>query len=190
MAEYKGAFPLPQAWKDVIRFWYEESTEKDWFAKNTEYDNKIKDRFSGLHTMAKNCELEIWRSHPLGALAEVLLLDQFSRNIFRGQPESFAYDSLALVLTQRAIETGLADQLSQNEKWFLFMPYMHSESKIIHEQAMILFADLGIQSVIDFEIAHKKIIDRFGRYPHRNEVLGRTSTAEELEFLKEENSSF
>lgn len=190
MSDYKGAFPLPQAWKDVIRFWYEESTEQDWFTKNPEYDAKIKDRFLGLHAMAKNCELEIWRSHPLGALAEVLVLDQFSRNLFRGQAASFAYDSLALALTQRALETGLADQLSQKEKWFLLMPYMHSESKIIHAHAMVLFQELGLQHVLDFEIAHKKIIDRFGRYPHRNEVLGRTSTEEEIEFLKEENSSF
>lgn len=190
MAEYNGPFPLAQAWKDVIRFWFEESTDQDWFVKNPDYDEKIKTRFMGLHTMATNCELEIWRSHALGALAEVIVLDQFSRNIFRGRPESFAYDSLALALTQRALENGLADQLSQKERWFLLMPYMHSESKKIHEQAMVLFEDLGIDHVLNFEIAHKKIIDRFGRYPHRNEILGRTSSSEEIEFLKEEGSSF
>lgn len=188
--QYQGPFPLPQAWKDVIRFWFEECQESDWFTKNLDFDKKVTERFLGLHTMVANGELEVWRANPLGALAEVIVLDQFSRNIFRNTPGSFAYDGLALALTQRALELGLADQLNQKERWFLLMPYMHSESAKIHEQAMVLFKELGIAHVLDFEIAHKKIIDRFGRYPHRNEILGRESTAEEIEFLKEAGSSF
>lgn len=190
MSEFKSIFPFPHAWKDVIRFWFEECTEADWFTKSDSFDLKVKERFEGLHTMAKNCELEIWRAHPLGALAEVIVLDQFSRNIFRNTPDAFATDSLALALTQRAQELGLAEKLSQTERWFLLMPYMHSESVKIHEQAVKLFEDLGIESVLKFEIAHKVIIDRFGRYPHRNQILSRTSTPEEIEFLKEEGSSF
>lgn len=178
------------AWQEVIKFWYEESTYENWFQKNEAYDNKIKSRFLELHTQATQGELAHWRNHSLGALAEVIVLDQFSRNIYRNQAQAFTYDGMALILAQRAIELKLDQELNTDQKWFLYMPFMHSESKLIHEQAVPVFEALGLPDVLKFELAHKVIIDRFGRYPHRNQTLGRTSTTEEIEFLKQDGSSF
>jgi uncharacterized protein (DUF924 family) len=117
-------------------------------------------------------------------------LDQFSRNIYRGTPLSFAYDPLALALAQEAITAKANQSLNPSQKAFLYMPFMHSESRVIHELAMKLFKEPGLESNLGFEIRHKAIIDRFGRFPHRNEILDRKSTEEELNFLKEEGSSF
>lgn len=131
-----------------------------------------------------------WRETALGSLAEVIILDQFSRNIYRDKPESFAFDSMALALAQCAISRGLDNDLSEYQRVFLYMPYMHSESSLIHIEAVKLFSSVGIQSNLDFEYQHKAIIDRFGRYPHRNQILGRQSTEDEIEFLKQPNSGF
>lgn len=122
--------------------------------------------------------------------AEIIVLDQFSRNIFRHTPQAFAYDSMALVLAQEAIDHGASQSLNAIERSFLYLPFMHSESQRIHQIAEQLFRSNGIDQNYEFELKHKAIIDRFGRYPHRNEILGRTSTAEEIEFLKQPNSSF
>ncbi len=150
----------------------------------------IADRFLGVHHAAAKCELYVWRDRPLGRLAEVVVLDQFSRNIYRGTPLSFAYDPLALALAQEAITAKANQSLVPDQKAFLYMPFMHSESSVIHELAMELFKEPGLESNLKFEIQHKAIIDRFGRYPHRNEILGRQSTGEEINFLKETGSSF
>ncbi|MFI7918815.1 DUF924 family protein, partial [Acinetobacter baumannii] len=114
-----------------------------------------------------------WRKTPEGRLAEIIVLDQFSRNIYRDQPESFAYDGLALALSQEAISLQLDAQLNPEQRSFLYMPFMHSESKLIHEFALKLFQRLGNEINLSFEKKHKVIIDRFGRYPHRNAILGR-----------------
>jgi len=135
-------------------------------------------------------ELYGWRSTDLGRLAEIIVLDQFSRNIFRDQSLAFAWDAQALVLAQEAVTAGVLEQLEFSQQAFLIMPYMHSESKIIHEQAIKLFSRPGLEFNLDFEKRHKVIIDRFGRYPHRNEILGRQSSAEEEEFLKQPGSAF
>ena len=119
------------------------------------------------------------------------MLDQFSRNIFRDTPCAFATDALALALAQCAVAAGVDRQLTKPaEKAFLYLPYMHSESPVIHQQAVKLFAQPGLEYNYEFELKHRAIIDRFGRYPHRNAVLGRTSTAAELAFLQEPDSSF
>jgi len=125
-----------------------------------------------------------------GRLAEIIVLDQFSRNIYRGTARAFAQDSLALALAQEAISQDLDKQLSPEQRSFLYMPFMHSESKLIHEFALKLFQRLGNQANLEYEIKHKIIIDRFGRYPHRNQILGRESTEEELSFLTQPDSSF
>ena len=172
----------------MIDFWFSELEPKQRWVKDQALDQMINDRFSDIYEKASQCELYEWRTEPLGRLAEVIVLDQFSRNMFRDRPESFKFDSLALCLSQEAIATGADQSLNQSEKAFLYMPFMHSESKKIHEEAMSLFKD--IPKNLEFEIKHKKIIDRFGRYPHRNKTLGRRSTPEEIEFLKEPGSSF
>jgi uncharacterized protein (DUF924 family) len=120
----------------------------------------------------------------------VIVLDQFSRNMFRNQPQAFAWDPLSLALAQEAVAVGADQELTPQERSFLYMPYMHSESLIIHQVAIKLFEANGIEGNLKFEIAHMKIIERFGRYPHRNQILGRTSTPKELEFLKQPGSSF
>ena len=176
--------------KDVLTFWFEELKPSEWFEVSEPLDQLITDRFSSLLNKAKKGELSDWRETAHGRLAEILILDQFSRNIYRGRPEAFTQDALALVLSQETIRAGADKALSAIEKSFLYMPYMHSESVLIHEEAMILFDQPGLESNHDFERRHKAIIDRFGRYPHRNAIVGRQSTAEEVEFLKEPGSSF
>lgn len=175
---------------DVINFWFEEATPKQRFAKDTDFDELIRTKFLSLHKRARSGELYGWREHPLDALAEVIILDQFSRNIFRDSPKAFAYDNLALVLAQEAIRQKFDKALDDRKRGFLYMPFMHSESKEIHEIALFLFDQAGLEDNYNFELRHKAIIDRFGRYPHRNEILGRKSTKKELAFLEEPGSSF
>ncbi|MEZ8719878.1 DUF924 family protein [Vibrio pomeroyi] len=177
-------------YQDVLDFWFDELTPNDWFTGGDKIDALINDRFSGLHQIAIQGELFEWRQNAQGRLAEIIVLDQFSRNIGRNSPAAFLADPMALALAQEAVAGGFDHQLSQQQKSFLYMPYMHSESLLIHEQAVELFSQTGLENNLDFEFKHKVIIERFGRYPHRNEVLERTSTPQEIEFLQQPGSSF
>ena len=177
-------------YKEIISFWFNEIEPKQWWQKSEEFDTLIENRFGTIHIQAISGELFQWRETSVGSLAEIIILDQFSRNMFRDKPESFAYDAMALTLAQVAIDKGFDKELSQIQRVFLYMPFMHSESQLIHEEAVKLFTALGIESNLEFEYKHKAIIDRFGRYPHRNAILGRQSTEQEIEFLKQPNSSF
>lgn len=176
--------------KDVIQFWFEELEPKQRFIKDAELDEQIRSKFGAAHDKARQGLLYTWREHPLDALAEIIILDQFSRNLFRESELAFATDSLALVLAQEAIRKKYDTELDSTKKAFLYMPFMHSESAEVHEIAMYLFDQPGLEDNYNFEIRHKDIIDKFGRYPHRNKILGRKSTAEELEFLSQPGSSF
>lgn len=173
---------------DVLNFWFLELEAKDWWKKDSHLDNAIRDRFGAYHEAAKNGELDAWKETPKGALALILILDQFSRNIYRDTPDAFSADELALSISQEVIKSGKDKELSGTERSFLYMPFMHSESSEVHKVAVELFKELGTN--LEFELAHKKIIDQFGRYPHRNKILKRESTAEEIEFLKGPGSSF
>lgn len=175
---------------DVLSFWFRELSPEDWYRKDPELDRAIEDRFGIAHLAAINGELFSWRETIHGRLAEIIVLDQFSRNIFRDKPQAFASDSMALVLAQEACRSTETVNLSSQERAFLYMPFMHSESRAIHDVALSLFSESGMETNLQFELSHKAIIDRFGRYPHRNAILGRRSTAEEIEFLKQEGSSF
>lgn len=177
-------------YREVLKFWFEESVPEQWWRKDEQFDRIIIERFSRVHYRATRCELYEWRKDPKGRLAEIIILDQFSRNMFRGAALCFAYDALALALAQEAISAGAESTLTQAERSFLYMPFMHSESMKIHEIAVGLFRKNGIQSNLDYELKHKVIIERFGRYPHRNSILGRQSTQQEIEFLKQPASSF
>ena len=170
--------------QDVLKFWFDDVGEKGWWSKNEKLDEVIRLEFTELIQTAARGELYLWRESPEGRLAEIIVLDQFSRNAFRGTPEAFAQDPLALILSQEFVSLGLLDFLSPNQQTFALMPFMHSESKLIHAVAEKLFRDLGLEHSLDFELQHKEIIERFGRYPHRNLILGRETTAEEVEFLK------
>ncbi len=174
----------------VIDFWFDEITPKQWWARSDEFDQLITTRFGALHTAASRCELFEWRSTATGRLAEVIVLDQFSRNLFRDRAGAFASDGLALALAQTALAIGADRELEIEQRAFLYMPYMHSESAVIHEIAQALFASLGVEDKLNFELRHKAIIDRFGRYPHRNAILGRLSRPEEIAFLQTPGSSF
>jgi uncharacterized protein (DUF924 family) len=174
----------------ILNFWFEEIDQKFWWEKDEDFDLLIRERFLDVHSAAAHCELFSWRESPLGRLAEIVVLDQFSRNIYRDNAASFACDPLALALAQEAIRIGADESFASNQKAFLYMPFMHSESSAIHEIAVKLFSEAGLEHNLEFEMKHKAIIDRFGRYPHRNKILGRQSTKEEMAFLKEPGSSF
>lgn len=176
--------------QEVINFWFEEVEPRQWWIKDEAFDQLIRERFSTVHGQAERCELFSWRRSAPGRLAEIVVLDQFSRNMFRGHPRAFSQDHMALILAQEAVSQGIDEQLPPRQRSFIYLPYMHSESLVIHEQAEELYRRLGDSSSLEYEIKHKRIIERFGRYPHRNEILGRESTEEEKAFLKEPGSSF
>lgn len=176
--------------EQIISFWFHDIDSKLWFQKSDQFDALLTQKFLNVVNSAAACELWSWRKTSYGRLAEIIVLDQFSRNIFRGTQSSFAQDRLALALSQEAVSLKVDDQLTTTEKSFLYMPFMHSESRLVHEEAVKLFAKPGLEGGLNFELRHKAIIERFGRYPHRNAILGRESTAEEVEFLKTAGSSF
>jgi uncharacterized protein (DUF924 family) len=178
------------SYQPVIDFWFDEIDPKQWWRQDDEFDRRIRERFGALHAQASKCELFAWRTSALGRLAEIIVLDQFSRNMFRNTAQAFAFDPLALALAQEAITARAPEALEPAKRAFLYMPFMHSESLLIHEMAARLFAEQGMDSNLDFEPRHKVIIERFGRYPHRNALLGRASSDEEIEFLKTPGSSF
>lgn len=178
------------SYNNVLNFWFNEIKPSQWWIKDPDFDELIKNKFLALHLQASQGELYNWRSSAKGRLAEVIILDQFSRNIFRDTSKAFTYDATALVLAQEAISQKQHLELASIERTFLYMPYMHSESLTIHDEAVKLFRSNGIQENLDFEIQHRDIIAKFGRYPHRNAILNRESTPEELTFLQQPNSSF
>jgi len=176
--------------KQVIDFWFEEIDPVMWFKKDDDFDSRLQVRFGELWHAAAAGELAHWRETIEGRLAEVIVLDQFSRNLFRGTPRAFSSDCMALVLAQEAIRSGQCEQLSRVQRGFLYLPFMHSESAVIHQQALALYTELNNGDQLEFELRHKAIIDRFGRYPHRNAILGRISTPEEEAFLLLPGSGF
>lgn len=178
------------SYESIIEFWFDEIDSGYWWKKDDTFDHFVHNRFEDLHVSARRCELFDWRVEPLGRLAEIIILDQFSRMIYRDQPLAFSFDSLALALAQEAIASKANLLLDIDQKVFLYLPFMHSESPHIHKLAMELFSEPGMKSNLEFERKHKVIIDRFGRYPHRNAILGRQSTPEELKFLKRPGSFF
>lgn len=183
---------------DVLDFWFHELTPQQWFAKSDALDKTISQRFGKLLEACAAGECWRWRADDaagsgtggLGRLAEILVLDQFSRNVYRDDARAFAQDPMALALAQEAVAQHVDRSMNAEQRAFLYMPYMHSESLRVHDEAMRLFNQPGLETNYDFEIKHREIIERFGRYPHRNAVLGRSSTPAELEFLSKPGSSF
>lgn len=175
---------------DVLHFWFDELDNKARFAKDEALDARMRQRFGAMLQAAAAGELWAWRNTPQGRLAEVIVLDQFSRNIWRGDPRSFAQDPQALVLAQELVAGGHDQALTPAQRAFAYMPFMHSESALVHQRAVELFSQPGLDNELSFELRHKAIIDRFGRYPHRNAILGRASTPNEEAFLAEPGSSF
>lgn len=178
---------------DVLAFWFEEHGPDDWFAKSDEFDKEIRDRFLTVYEQAAAGGLQEWRNTPRGCLALCLVLDQFPRNLFRDDPRAFATDALARDLTRHLLDQGFDRDpaLDGPARMFVYLPLEHSED--IEDQRLCLDLvreRIGNESFIDYAERHLKIIERFGRFPHRNAVLGRECTPEEAEFLEQPGSGF
>lgn len=188
------ALPPPAgepAWvADVLRYWFEELTLEQCFEKSDAIDDTIRERFNGVHAKLAANDGAIHADAPRELLAALIVFDQFSRNLFRGSPKAFATDPVALRLARTAVADGLDQAMSNRERIFVYLPFEHSENVADQEQSIALFAQLGDEYLDKYAMAHKIIIDRFGRFPHRNVVLGRASTPEEIAFLQEPMSSF
>ena len=165
-------------------------TETQWFEKDPAFDRLAKNRFSPLVEAAAEGKFDHWLETPRGALACILLLDQFTRNIYRGSGKAFAADAKARAAATIALEREYDRDFSNAEKTFLYLPFEHSETPEDQERSVALFEALGDDRLTDYAIRHRDIIARFGRFPHRNDVLGRKSTDAEEEFLKQPGSSF
>ena len=176
--------------EEVLKFWFDDLSPDDWFESNEAVDSHIRERFQELHEALLEQVPETWRSSARGCLAAVIVLDQFPRNMYRGTSRAFAADSAALSLAKEALARGFDRELSIDERKFLYMPFEHSENPAEQERSMELFGTLESELDLDYARRHKEIIDRFGRFPHRNEALGRISSPEEIEFIKESGSSF
>ncbi len=194
---------MQKPWDDVLEYWIGSeplANASKWFRGGPEVDEAIRERFGALREAAVRGDLEGWREDPQGAVAYVILLDQFSRNLFRGSPEAFAGDALALQAALDADARGFDRQLPPFHRAFLYMPYMHAEDLALQDRCLAAFGRLVeesppevrkfIQANLDYAVKHRDIIVRFGRYPHRNATLGRASTPEELAFLQQPGSSF
>lgn len=185
----------------VLDFWFGAATDStygqprpDWFRKSAAFDDTIRDRFLDIHTQATQNQLTTWQTQPLTCLALLVVLDQFSRNLFRGTPQAFAADPQALIIAKGAIAQGFDQTLLPIQRWFYYLPLEHSEDLADQVQCLGLFEQLRgdptSASTIDYAYRHHEVIKRFGRFPHRNAILGRESTAAELEFLSQPGSSF
>ena len=166
---------------DVVRFW-REAGYKAWFAKDDAFDDSFRARFAEPHAAAVRGELSAWEATPEGALALILLLDQFPRNCFRGSPRMFASDALAVTAADRAVAAGYDLATEEGLRAFFYLPYEHAEDMALQDRCVALNQPLGGEWLRFAEI-HRDIIRRFGRFPHRNELLGRETTPEELIFL-------
>ena len=182
-ASIDGPDPEQGAWiGEVHDFWFEELKPSQWFRTDPAVDETIRRRFGDLYrSLVAQGALAL---NPQAALARVIVFDQFPRNMFRGQPEAFASDALALLTSQEAIAAGFDAKLNVPERQFLYMPFQHSEDRDVQQRSVELFAALGGEEAARSARQHRDIIERFGRFPHRNAVLGRISTPKEIEFLK------
>ena len=179
---------LPAAWADeVIRFWFEELRDEDWFKRDAALDERIRSRFGELHSALRAHPPEPAGLDAKTLLAAVLVFDQFSRNLFRDSATTYATDAHALELARHAVATGLDRQLEDRQRYFIYMPFMHSEDRAMQAESARLFKTIPGDGG-QWAEHHRAIVDRFGRFPHRNALLGRASTAEELEFLAREPS--
>jgi uncharacterized protein (DUF924 family) len=168
--------------EDVLRFWFVDHGREHWFGGGPEFDAKLSAAFTETHLAVAAGEAWKWRATPEGRLAEIIVLDQFSRQIYRGQARAFASDGMALALAQEAVAAGHDMAVPIERRMFFYLPYMHSESLAVHEETLRLHQALGIEEGIKYELAHIDVLKRFGRYPRRNAVLGRTSTSVEAEY--------
>ncbi len=181
----------------VDAFWFGEPGSPEdgnrravWFSSSPEFDAAIREQFLGTHEQAAAGGLDALRDTAAGCLALVILLDQFPRNMFRGSPRAFATDAMALAVAEHAIANGFDQDVTVLRRKFLYLPFEHAEDMAHQERCIALFRAAGDEDGVEWAVKHRDIVARFGRFPHRNAVLGRPSTAEEIEFLKQPGSSF
>lgn len=175
---------------DIVTYWFSEDVKPKWFEGGDAFDDELRRRFLPAWRQARDGALDHWTSTPEGVLALVLLLDQIPRNCHRGTTEAFSTDAEALHWANWAVEQGIDRSFGDDQRQFLYLPFMHSETLADQERGMQLYAALGLDSPLDYMRRHRDIIARFGRFPHRNDILGRPSTPEEVEFLKQPGSRF
>lgn len=175
---------------DVLTFWFRDTPPEQWFKKDQAFDKAIRKRFLALHEVLTAKPTEGLFADARTALAAVIVFDQMSRNMFRDTPRAFATDPVALWIAQAAIAQGFDAGMTKDERSFLYLPFEHDEGAQSQAKCVALMATLQDPELSKWAEAHKAIIDRFGRFPHRNLILGRDSTAEEIEFLKQPGSSF
>lgn len=175
---------VPKWIEEVLRFWFQETRPQAWFMRDEAVDAEIRKRFGALHASLTEKVPASVTETPLGALATVVVLDQFSRNLYRNSPRAFSADPTALAIATDAIAAGFDRELDSNQRVFLYMPFQHSEDRAVQARSVELFGVLGDANALDYARQHRDIIERFGRFPHRNRTLGRESTPEEVEFLK------
>ncbi|MBX9590656.1 MAG: DUF924 domain-containing protein [Hyphomonadaceae bacterium] len=175
---------------DVLTFWFKDTPPAQWFKKDKEFDAAIRRRFLALHEVLAAKPSEALFADARTALAAVIVFDQMPRNMFRDTPRAFATDPMAFWIAQAAIAKGFDTGLTKDERLFLYLPFEHAEDAQAQARSVALMATLGDPELSRWAEAHKAIVDRFGRFPHRNLILGRASTAEEVAFLKEPGSSF
>lgn len=175
---------------EILGFWFGELGHQDWFRRDEAIDATIAARFGGVYQELRDGVPEMWLATPEGVLTAILVLDQFPRNMFRDDTRAFATDDMALALAKQAIADGMEKTLTPDQRAFIYMPLQHSEDAADQAQSVGLYAILGIPLNLDFALRHKAVIDRFGRFLHRNAVLGRQSTADEAAFLAEPRPPF
>jgi uncharacterized protein (DUF924 family) len=176
--------------EELLSYWFSPEVKPKWFQPDEAFDSELRTRFADWLAAAKNGALDDWRETASGTLALVVLMDQIPRNIYRGTPDAFATDSQALALSREAIAKGFDAQFTEEQRSFLYLPFMHSEDLATQDDGVSLYKTLGNAEALDYMQRHRDIIARFGRFPHRNAFLGRGSTEEEIEFLKQPGSSF
>lgn len=174
----------------VLHFWFESLRPEDWYRSDLGLDDFVRGKLGGLHDLAVQGELDHWPEVPEGALALIILLDQVPRNIHRDGPRAFASDDRARAVLARALEAGHDKRLTKRKRAFLYMPLMHSEELSDQDHCVALFRALGVENNLDFAIRHRDIIKRFGRFPHRNTILGRECSAGEEEYLSQPGAGF
>jgi uncharacterized protein (DUF924 family) len=188
---------LPEQAREVLDFWFgpADDVRPEWFRKDAAFDADIERRFGPLIVQAIAGGLDAWQAAPDSALARIVVLDQFTRNTRRNRPDAFAGDALALAGARAMVVAGFDLTVSPVRRPFVYMPFMHAEDLAAQDECVRLFAELAKVSPsaagnLDYAHRHRVIIERFGRFPHRNEALGRASTPEEAEFLKQPGSGF
>ncbi|MGL5058554.1 MAG: DUF924 family protein [Microcoleus sp.] len=187
--------------REILDFWFGKpdspefgNSQKKWFEKNLDFDSEVRSRFLQQYELAVSDRLNAWQDSPQECLAFIILLDQFSRNMFRGTPQAFAADGRALSAAEKAVKNKFDREFLPVQRWFIYLPFEHSENLSHQQKSVELFSQLGSDAdskmVIDYAKRHLEVIERFGRFPHRNQILGRETTPEEAEFLKQPGSGF